>query len=65
VISGTGPAGRCFEREYLPFLRTIEDYQFIAEIACRQASGTLLTVNEALRLNLGSVATVQRQLRRL
>jgi len=56
---------RAFEREHLQFLKTIEDYDLLSEIAYRQASGNRMTMNEVLRLDLGSVATVQRQLRRL
>ena len=56
---------RAYEREHLRFLKTIEDYDLVGEIAYRQASGNPMTLNEALRLDLGSVATVQRQLRRL
>jgi DNA-binding MarR family transcriptional regulator len=56
---------RAFEREHLQFLKTIEDYALVGEVAYRQASGTPLTMNAVLRLELGSVATMQRQLRRL
>jgi DNA-binding MarR family transcriptional regulator len=56
---------RTFERGHLHFLKTIEDYDLVGEIAYRQASGQPITMNEALRLELGSIATVQRQLRRL
>ena len=56
---------RTYAREQLHFLRTVEDYALVYEIAHRQASGHAITMNEALRLDLGSVATLQRQLRRL
>ena len=56
---------RAFELEHLHFLRTLQDQRLFAEIGYRHADGEPLTVNEALRLDLGSVATVQRQLRRL
>lgn len=56
---------RTYAREQLQFLRTIEDYELVYEIAYRQARGSAITMNEALRLDLGSVATLQRQLRRL
>src|SRR3954466_6405896 len=56
---------RAFQREHLQFLKTLEDYALVSEIGYRHASGAPLTMNQALRLELGSVATVQRQLRRL
>ena len=56
---------RAFAREHLDFLRTTQDYDLVNEIGLRSANGAPLTVNQALRLNLGSVATVQRQIRRL
>ena len=56
---------RAFKRQHLHFLKTVEDYDLVSEIAYRQALGSPLTLNEALRLDLGSIATVQRQLRRL
>jgi DNA-binding MarR family transcriptional regulator len=56
---------RACERRHLQFLRTLQDYDLVIEIGYRHATGTPLTVNEALRLDLGSVATLQRQLRRL
>jgi DNA-binding MarR family transcriptional regulator len=52
-------------REQLPFMKTLEDWQLLVEIGYRQSSGEPLTVNATLRLDLGSIATVQRQIRRL
>jgi len=56
---------RAFARDHLEFLRTVQDYDLVNEVGLRSANGAPLTVNQALRLNLGSVATVQRQIRRL
>jgi DNA-binding MarR family transcriptional regulator len=54
-----------FRREHLPFMKTLEDCQLLGEIGYHHASGEPLTINAALRLDLGSVATMQRQIRRL
>ena len=56
---------RAFRREHLPFIATLEDFALASEVGYRQAAGTPLTMNEALRLEIGSVATLQRQIRRL
>jgi DNA-binding MarR family transcriptional regulator len=56
---------RAFEREHLQSLKTVQDYDLVVEVAYRQAGGAPITMNQVLRLDLGSVATVQRQLRRL
>lgn len=54
-----------YKRQHLPFLTTLQDYELVGEIGYRYAMGDPLTMNAALRLELGSVATLQRQLRRL
>jgi hypothetical protein len=56
---------RAFEKHNLPFLRTCEDRELACEVGYRQAVGRPLTIKEAFLLDIGSVATVQRQLRRL
>jgi hypothetical protein len=54
-----------FERQHLGFLRTIEDHYLVREIGLHQADGRPLTLKQLFLLDVGSVATVQRRLRRL
>ena len=56
---------RDFERQHLGFLRTMEDYNLLREIGFHQAEGSPLTLKQLFLLDIGSVATVQRRLRRL
>jgi DNA-binding MarR family transcriptional regulator len=56
---------RAFERQHLNFLGTVEDHDLIGEIGYHQAKGTPLTLKQLFLLDVGSVATVQRRLRRL
>lgn len=56
---------RRLEREELQSMSTPEDRDLVYEIGWRQAGGRPLTVKEALLLDVGSVATVQRRLRKL
>jgi hypothetical protein len=56
---------RIFERQQLSFLRTIEDHNLVREIGYHQAEGMPLTLKQLFLLDIGSVATVQRRLRRL
>lgn len=56
--------GRAFERKNLQFLETLEDRDLLYEIGHRQLTQPL-TLKEALLLGFGSIATVQRRLRRL
>src|SRR4051812_27522791 len=56
---------RTFEKQHLGFLRTIEDHNLVREIGYHQAEGTPLTLKQLFLLDIGSVATVQRRLRRL
>lgn len=56
---------RAFEREHLAELRTIEDFDLVREIAHAQTRGEPLTLKQLFLLDTGSVATVQRRLRRL
>ena len=56
---------RIFEKQQLGFLRTIEDHNLVREIGYHQAEGKPLTLKQLFLLDVGSVATVQRRLRRL
>ena len=56
---------RSLEREHFSGVQTPEDRDLLYEIGWRQAREEPLTVKEALVLQLGSVATVQRRLREL
>ena len=54
-----------FEKQHLPELRTLEDHHLIHEIGYHQAKGRPLTLKQLFLLDAGSIATVQRRLRRL
>jgi len=54
-----------FQRQHLQFLTSLEDFLLACELGYRQAAGAPLTMNDVLRLDIASVATVQRQIRRL
>jgi len=56
---------RSFAGEILPFLKTIEDHALVWEIGHYQVLGAPLTLKQLLISGIGSVATVQRRLRRL
>src|SRR4029077_19470732 len=56
---------RTFEKQHLEFLSSVEDHQLIVEIGYHQAKGKPLTLKQLFLLDVGSVATVQRRLRRL
>ncbi len=56
---------RSFERHHLEALKTLQDRDLIYEIGSRQSERRPLTMKQAFLLELGSVATVQRRLRRL
>ena len=56
---------RTFEKQHLSFLRTVEDHDLVCEIGYHQAEGRALTLKQIFLLDVGSVATVQRRLRRL
>lgn len=58
-------AMRDFERRELPFLETREDQDLVSEIGYRQAARRPATLKALMLLGAGSVATVQRRLRRL
>jgi DNA-binding MarR family transcriptional regulator len=54
-----------FEKQHLPELKTVEDHHLIHEIGYHQAKGRPLTLKQLFLLDAGSIATVQRRLRRL
>jgi hypothetical protein len=56
---------RAFEKQYLDFFSTVEDHQLIGEIGYYQSKGKPLTLKQLFLLDVGSIATVQRRLRRL
>jgi len=56
---------RAFERRHLHHVRSLEDRDLLFEIGHHQGSGRPLTMHQIHRLDVGSVATVQRRLRRL
>jgi DNA-binding MarR family transcriptional regulator len=64
-VFSTLRALRAYEREHLPFLLTLEDFDVIREIGYHQESGTPLTLKLLFLQNIGSVATIQRRVRRL
>ena len=61
---GTLCRGRAYEKRHLQFLKTLEDRDLVCEIGFRQHAKPM-ALKEALTLGIGSVATVQRRLRRL
>jgi hypothetical protein len=58
-------AMRAFERRHLHSLRSLEDRDLVCEIGYHQGHHRPLTLKQIYRLDIGSVATVQRRLRRL
>lgn len=56
---------RAFEVQHLLFLRTGGNHHLIVEIGYHQARGKALTLKQLFLLDFGSIATVQRDLRRL
>jgi DNA-binding MarR family transcriptional regulator len=56
---------RAFEKLHLDFLDTLEDHHLIGEIGYHQAKGSPVTLKQLFLLDVGSIATVQRRLRRL
>lgn len=58
-------AVRLFERAHLGALKKVEDFDLVREIGYHQEKGTPLTMKMLFLLDLGSVATIQRHLRRL
>ena len=56
---------REFERRHLKQLSTVEDLDLVCEIGFHQEKGQPLSIKQLYLLNLASVATIQRRLRRL
>ena len=56
---------RAFERRNLAFLRTIEDHDLVLEVGYHQSRRKPLTMKQLFLLDIASVATVQRRVRRL
>jgi DNA-binding MarR family transcriptional regulator len=56
---------REFERRHLKQLTTVEDLDLVCEIGFHQEQGQPLSIKQLYLLNLASVATIQRRLRRL
>src|SRR5687767_10017528 len=56
---------RDFERDQLPFLRSIVDFDLIIEIGYAEENEKPLTLKQVLLLNLSSRTTVRRRLARL
>ena len=56
---------RTFEKQNLDLLGTVEDRHLMGEIGYHQAKGKPLTLKQLFLFSIGSIATVQRRLRRL
>ena len=52
-------------RRYLPFLKTLADFDIACEIGFHELSGTPLTVKQLMLLNFAPAVTVFRRLERL
>jgi DNA-binding MarR family transcriptional regulator len=58
-------ARTAFEKQHLPQLKTLEDHRLVHEVGYHQSQGRPLTLKQLFLLDTGSIATVQRRLRRL
>jgi len=56
---------RVFARRYLPFLKTLADFDITSEVGFHELSATPLTVKQLLLLELAPPVTVFRRLNRL
>ena len=56
---------REFEREELPFVRTMEDLDIVREIGFHQEAGQPLTLKTLYTRRIGAPATIQRRLSQL
>lgn len=56
---------RAFRSHHAEFFGTLEEHHLIVEIGYHQAKGKPLTLKQLFLLDIGSVSTVQRSLRRL
>ena len=56
---------REFERQQLPFLKSVVDFDIVIEIGYAEEQGQPLTLKQLFLLNIRSRTTVRRKLRRL
>ena len=56
---------RAFERQQLPFLKSVVDFDIVVEIGYAEEQGQPLTLKQLFLLNIRSRTTVRRKLRRL
>lgn len=56
---------RAFEKKFLPYLVTIEDFDIVRSIGVRQETGKLFLLKHLYLEGIGSVATVTRRLNKL
>ena len=56
---------RAFERQQLPFLRTVVDFDIVVEIGYAEEQEQPLTLKQLFLLNLSSRSTVRRKLAKL
>ncbi len=56
---------RAFEKKHLASLQTLVDFDLVREIGYHQETGRPLGMKQLYLLDLASIATVQRRLRRL
>ena len=56
---------REFERQQLPFLRTVVDFDIVIEIGYAEEQGQRLSLKQLFLLNISSRTTVRRKLARL
>lgn len=56
---------RDFERQHLPFLQTVQDFDLVVEIGLHEIRGRPLSLKHLYLAGIGGVATLQRRLARL
>src|SRR5512140_167997 len=56
---------REFERQQLPFLKSVVDFDIVIEIGYAEEQGQPLTLKQLVLLNIRSRTTIRRKLRRL
>ncbi len=56
---------RAFERRYLPYLLTIEDFDIVRSVGAKQELGVPFLLKHLYVEGIGSVATVTRRLNKL
>ena len=65
TVFGTLREFRAFEKRHMGFLRTIEEHDLVLEIGYHQATRAPLMLKQLFLLDIGSVATIRRRMRRL